>query len=131
MANPASARPEDRALPVFRLFYFFLPETSLLRRFPFQIIVVSRVLSEIGQESVFYGALVAVAVTGDAFDASLISVAKMIPAATLGLYGGAVGDALPRRVGLGVGYAAQAAICVVSRLFLARSRALSWPSSSA
>jgi MFS family permease len=37
----------------------------------------------------------------------------MVPAATLGLYGGAIGDALPRRVGLGLGYVVQTAICIL------------------
>jgi MFS family permease len=70
-------------------------------------------LSEAGQEAVFYGALVVVATDGGAFQASVIGAAKVLPGATLGLVGGAVGDALPRRVGLGVGYLVQAAICIV------------------
>ncbi|MCI0784131.1 MAG: hypothetical protein J4N77_07365 [Chloroflexi bacterium] len=47
----------QKELPVFRLFFFFLPETSLIRRFRFQLIVISKFLSEIGQEAVFYGAV--------------------------------------------------------------------------
>lgn len=58
--------------------------------------------SEIGQEGVFYGSLVTVA-----------NIAKVLPGATLGLVGGAVADALPRRVALGVGYVLQAVFCVV------------------
>jgi hypothetical protein len=103
----------EQSLLVFRLLWFFLPETSLLREFRFQLIVASRFLSEIGQESVFYGALVQATISGSAFNASVISAAKMIPAATLGLFGGAVADALPKRVALGLGYGTQAAICVV------------------
>ena len=103
---------EVSPLPAFRLFYVFLPDTSLLRNVRFQLVVISRFFSEIGQEGVFYGTLVAVAATGDALQASLIGVAKVLPGATLGLYGGVVSDALPRRVSLGVGYLLQAALCV-------------------
>jgi hypothetical protein len=107
-----------RELPLFRLFFFYLPETSLIRRFRFQLVVMSKFLSEIGQEAVFYGALVTVAIDGNALQASVIGVARVLPGATLGLVGGAIGDALPRRVGLGVGYMVQAAICIVIPLIL-------------
>jgi MFS family permease len=115
--TPDAQTTPERTLPVFRLFWFFLPETSLLREFRFQLVVVSRFLSEVGQESVFYGALVAATIDGSAFNASIIGAAKMIPAATLGLFGGAVADALPKRVALGLGYATQAALCVILPLF--------------
>ncbi len=101
-----------KELPLFRLFFFYLPETSLIRRFRFQLVVISKFLSEIGQEAVFYGALVTVAIDGNALQASVLGAARVLPGATLGLVGGAVGDALPRRVGLGVGYMVQAAICI-------------------
>jgi hypothetical protein len=114
--DPPAAGGEEsggqKELRVFRLFFFFLPETSLIRRFRFQLIVISKFLSEIGQEAVFYGALVTVAIDGDALQASVLGAARVLPGATLGLVGGAVGDALPRRVGLGVGYMVQAAICI-------------------
>jgi hypothetical protein len=51
-------------------------------------------------------------------DASLIAVGKAVPAATLGIVGGAVADALPRRIGLGLGYAGQAALCILIPVFL-------------
>jgi len=108
---------EEQPLPVFRLFWAYLPDTSLLRQFRFQVILTSRFLSEVGQESVLYGALVAATTTGSAFDAALIGAAKMVPAATLGLYAGAVADALPKRVALGLGYGVQAVLCVVLPLF--------------
>ena len=104
---------ERTPLPAFRLFYVFLPETSLLKRIPFQLVIISRFFSEIGQEGVFYGTLVAVAVNGSAFQASLIGAARVVPGAVLGLFGGAVADALPRRVALGLGYAGQASLCVI------------------
>jgi hypothetical protein len=109
----AGTQEGDRQLTSFRLFFFYLPESSMLRRFRFQLVVVSRFLSEIGQEGVFYGSLVTVAADGSAAQASLIGIAKVLPGATLGLVGGAVADALPRRVALGVGYILQAVFCVV------------------
>jgi MFS family permease len=96
----------------------FLPQTSVLRQFRFQLIVVSRFLSEIGQEGVFYGALVTVARDGSPFQASVMGAAKLLPGAALGLFGGVVADALPRRVALGLGYLIQAAACVVFPIFL-------------
>jgi len=102
-----------KELTVFRLFFFFLPETSLIRQFRFQLVVMSKLWSEVGQEAVFYGALVLVATDGNPVQASVIGAARVLPGATLGLVGGAIGDALPRRVGLGVGYVVQAAICIL------------------
>jgi hypothetical protein len=37
-----------KELHLFRLFFFYLPETSLIRRFRFQLVVISKFLSEIG-----------------------------------------------------------------------------------
>ena len=95
----------------FRLFYVFLPETSILRRVRFQFVFLSRFLSEIGHEAITYGSLVAVAIGGSVFEASLVGMARLIPAAALGLYGGAVSDTLPKRVALGLGYGLQGAVC--------------------
>ena len=124
------ARGEDHpSLPTFRLFFVFLPETSLLRRFPFQLVVMSRFLSGIGQEGVFYGALVTVAINGTPFQATLIGAAKVLPGAVLGLLGGAVADALPRRIALVLGYVGQAALCIVMPLLFGKfgSRSRSEP----
>lgn len=35
--QPVGRGVDHPPLPVFRLFFVFLPETSLLRRFPFQL----------------------------------------------------------------------------------------------
>jgi MFS family permease len=99
---------------VFRLFWFFLPETSIARRPGFQAIMASRFLSDAGQQSLAYGALIAVVRGGgSAFEAALVGVAALIPPALLGLYGGAVADALPKRVALAVIYNLQALLCFV------------------
>lgn len=50
--------------------------------------------------------------------ASLIAIGKAVPAAALGLVGGAVADVLPRRIALGLGYGLQAAACLAVLLFL-------------
>ncbi len=107
----------DRALDygqahVFRLLWFFLPETSIARDLRFQQVLASRFLSDAGQQAVAYGALIAVVRGGgSALDAALVGVAALAPAAVLGLYGGAVADALPKRVALAVVYNLQALLC--------------------
>jgi hypothetical protein len=99
---------------VFRLLWFFLPETSIARKPRFQQIFASRFLSDAGQQALAYGALVAVVRTGgSALEAALVGVAALIPPALLGLYGGAVADALPKRVALATIYSCQAALCFI------------------
>lgn len=96
----------------FRLLWFFLPETSIARDPRLQQILASRVLSDAGQQALAYGALVAVVREGgSAFDAALIGVATVVPPAVLGLFGGAVADALPKRVALAAVYNLQALLC--------------------
>lgn len=97
---------------VFRVLWFFLPETSIARDLRFQQVMASRFLSDAGQQALAYGALIAVARSGgSAFDLALIGVAALLPPAVLGLYGGAVADALPKRVALALVYNFQAALC--------------------
>jgi MFS family permease len=99
---------------VFRLFWVFLPEASIARRPRFQAIMASRFLSDAGQQSLAYGALIAVVRGGGSvFDAALVGVAALLPPALLGLYGGAVADALPKRVALAAIYNLQAALCFI------------------
>ncbi len=99
---------------VFRLFWVFLPETSVARQPRFQQILASRFLSDAGQQSLSYGALIAVVRGGgSAFEAALVGVAALVPAALLGLYGGAVADALPKRVALAAIYNLQAVLCFI------------------
>ncbi len=105
----------------FRLFFVFLPETSILRRVRFQIVFLSRLLSEVGHEAIIYGSLIAIAANGSVFEASLVGVARLIPAAVLGLYAGAVSDTLPKRVALGLGYGLQGMLCFVIPVALGTS----------
>lgn len=99
---------------VFRLFWVFLPATSVARNPRFQQILASRFLSDAGQQALAYGALIAVVRGGgSAFEAALVGVAALVPPALLGLYGGAVADALPKRVALAAIYNLQAILCFV------------------
>ncbi|HWC30882.1 MAG TPA: MFS transporter, partial [Dehalococcoidia bacterium] len=96
----------------FRLLWFFLPEPSVAASLRFQAVLVSRFLSDAGQQALAYGALIAVVRGGGtAFDAALLGVATLIPPALLGLYGGAVADALPKRIALAGIYNLQALLC--------------------
>ncbi len=96
----------------FRWLWFFLPETSIARDLRFQQIVASRFFSDAGQQALAYGALIAVARSGgSALDLALIGMAGLLPAALLGLYGGEIADALPRRVALAGIYNLQALCC--------------------
>ncbi|HXF51900.1 MAG TPA: MFS transporter [Dehalococcoidia bacterium] len=97
---------------VVRLFWLFLPESSIARDLRFEHVLVSRFLSDAGQQALAYGALIAVMRRGgSALDAAMLGVAALAPAAALGLYGGAVADALPKRVALAAVYNLQALLC--------------------
>ena len=99
----------------FRLLWFFLPETSIARDPRLQQVLASRFLSDAGQQALAYGALIAIVRDGgSAFDAALVGVATVIPPAVLGLFGGAVADALPKRVALALIYNLQALLCFIA-----------------
>jgi hypothetical protein len=103
---------------VFRLLWFFLPDTSIARDLRFQQVMASRYLSDAAQQAVAYGALIAVARDGGStFELACIGSAALIPPALLGLYGGAVADELPKRVALGVMYLLQAIACFIVPFF--------------
>jgi MFS family permease len=99
---------------VFRLLGFFLPAASVARRPQLEQVLASRFLSDAGQQSLAYGALITVVRSGgSAFEAALVGVAAILPPALLGLYGGAVADALPKRVALAAAYNLQALLCFI------------------
>jgi MFS family permease len=100
---------------VFRLFWFFLPAPAIARDLRFQQLIVSRFLSDAGQQALAYGALIyVVRGGGNAFDAALLGSAAVLPPALLGLYGGAVADALPKRLALAGVYNLQAILCFIA-----------------
>ena len=76
--------------------------------------MASRFLSDAGQQALAYGALIAVVRGGGStVDAALVGVSALVPPALLGLYGGAVANALPKRVALAAVYNLQAVLCFV------------------
>ncbi|MDP9238398.1 MAG: MFS transporter [Chloroflexota bacterium] len=102
----------------FRLLWFFLPETSIAKDLRFQQILASRFFSDAGQQALTYGALVAVVRGGGGtVEAAIVGAAMLLPPALLGLYGGAVADALPKRVALAAIYNLQALLCFVVPVF--------------
>jgi len=105
----------DRAQSnVFRVLWLFLPEPAIARSLHFQHLLASRFLSDAGQQTLAFGVLVAVARRGgSALDIALVGVAALAPPAILGLYGGAVADALPKRMALAGAYAGQALLCFI------------------
>jgi hypothetical protein len=114
----------DRAIDrgqrhVFRLLWVFLPDTSIAKDARFQQIMASRFFSDAGQQAVTYGALIAVVRGGGStLEAALVGVAALVPPALFGLYGGAVADALPKRVALAAVYNLQALLCFVVPAFI-------------
>jgi MFS family permease len=97
---------------VLRVLWFFLPDTSIAKSARFQQIMVSRFFSDAGSHAVTYGALIAIVRShGSAIDAAFVGVAALVPAAIFGLYGGAVADALPKRIALAAAYGLQAVLC--------------------
>ena len=107
----------DRALDsaqrqVFRLLWLFVPEPEIARGLRFQHLLASRFLSEAAQQSIRFGSLVAVArAGGSSLEVALVGVSALVPPALLGLHGGAVADALPKRVALAAAYSLQALLC--------------------
>jgi MFS family permease len=97
---------------VFRVLWFFLPSTSIARKVRFQYIMASTFFSDAGRDALKYGALIAVVQsTGSTIDAALVGVASLLPPTVLGMYGGAIADALPKRAALAVVYGLQAGLC--------------------
>jgi MFS family permease len=103
----------DRAeARVFHLLWVFLPAPSVGKRVAFQHLVVSRFLSDMAQQALLFGVLVALARHGaSSFQIALVGIAALIPPATLGLYGGIAADALSKRVALVGTYGLQATLC--------------------
>ncbi|MGH7606244.1 MAG: MFS transporter, partial [Gemmatimonadales bacterium] len=99
---------------VFRFLWLFLPEPAIARDLRFEHLLASRFLSDAGQQAILFGALVSVARRGgSALEVALVGVSALLPPALLGLYGGAVADAIPKRVALAGVYALQALLCFV------------------
>jgi MFS family permease len=118
MYGPADNVLDRGQRRVFRLFWVFLPDASIVRSPRFEQLLASRFFSDAGQQALAYGALIAVVRGGgSAFEAALVGVAALIPPAFLALYGGAVADQLSARVALSFAYTAQALLCIFLPIF--------------
>ncbi len=106
----------------FRLLWLFLPEPAIARKARFQHLLASVFLADAARDAIRYGALIAVARGGGStFDAALVGVASLVPPTLLGLYGGAVADAMPKRVALGAIYILDAAVCFLVPIWFGTS----------
>ena len=114
-----SVRRLDRAIGrgqarVFRVLWFRVPPGSVARNVNFQALMASRFLSDIALQSLLYGVLIQTARGGgSAFDAALVGAAYLLPGMLLGMFGGAVADALPKRVALAGAYVLMGVLCFV------------------
>ena len=106
----------------FRFLWLFLPAPAIARTVRFQHLMASVFLADAARDAIRYGALIAVASNGGStLDAALVGVASLIPPTLLGLYGGAVADALPKRVALGAIYILDAAVCFLIPIWFGTS----------
>ncbi len=100
----------DRALDrgqarIFRVLWFMVPSGSVARDVQFQQLLASRFLTDIALQALLYGALIASArARGSAIDAAMLGTAYLLPGVVLGMFGGVVADAVPKRVALGGAY---------------------------
>ena len=95
-----------------RWWQWFLPVMFL--RPDIQVLLFSRLLSELGMATLTYGAMVHIARGGASqIEVTLLTTAGALAALVFGLRGGAIADSMSKRVALGLGYLLQAALCVV------------------
>ena len=95
-----------------RWWHWLVPITLLTPRV--QVLLVSRLLSELGMATLTYGTMVYLAREGaEQIEITLISTAGAVAAMIFGLRGGIIADSVSRRVALAIAYLAQAVLCVV------------------
>ncbi|MSQ42523.1 MAG: MFS transporter [Dehalococcoidia bacterium] len=103
------------------MLWFMLPPESMAHDLQFQALLASRFLSDLALQSLLFAVLIATARRGGtALEASLVGVAFLAPGMLLGLFGGAVADALPKRVELAGAYLAMGALCLLLPLPIGR-----------
>lgn len=99
---------------LFRVLWFAVPPQSVARNLDFQALLASRFLSDLALQSLFFAALIASARGGGgAMHAAVISIAFLLPGVVLGPFGGAVADAVPKRVALVGAYLAMGVLALV------------------
>jgi MFS family permease len=90
---------------LFRVLWFMVPPGSVVWNLQFQALLASRFLSDVALQALLYSVLIDRARSGGgAVDAALIGSAFLLPGVVLGMYGGAVADALPKRAALAGAY---------------------------
>lgn len=105
------SRGQDR---LFRILWFAVPPQSVARNLDFQALLASRFLSDLALQALFFAALIASARGGGTtMHAAIISVAFLLPGVLLGPFGGAVSDAVPKRVALVGAYLAMGLLTLV------------------
>lgn len=91
-----------------------MPENGPLSDPDVQVLLLSRALSQAGTTTLSYGAMVWVAkIGGTQFQVSMLTASSALAAMLFGLQGGQVADSMTKRVALALGYALQAALCVL------------------
>lgn len=96
--DDAVSRGQDR---LFRVLWFAVPPQSVARNLDFQALMASRFFADMALQALYYAALIASARAGDqAIQAAIIGVAFLLPGVVLGPWGGAVADAVPKRLAL-------------------------------
>lgn len=96
--DDAVSRGQDR---LFRVLWFAVPPQSVARNLDFQALLASRFFADMALQALYYAALIASARAGDqAIQAAIIGVAFLLPGVVLGPWGGAVADAMPKRLAL-------------------------------
>lgn len=104
---------------VFRLMWFMVPTGSIARNSSFQALLASRFLADLALQALLFGALIASAQEGGtALAAATIGVAFLVPGVLLGLFGGAVADALPKRFALIAAYLIMGGLCLALPFWL-------------
>ena len=104
---------------IFRVLWFMVPSGSVARNLQFQQLLASRFLTDIALQALLYGALIASArADGSTVDAALLGTAYLLPGVLLGMFGGVVADALPKRVALVGAYVAMGMLCLAIPIWL-------------
>jgi len=99
---------------LFRVLWFALPPQSIARDLGFQALLISRFLSDIALQALLFAALINSAQNqGNESDAALIGICFLLPGLVLGLWGGAVADAMPKRLVLTIAYLLMGSICFI------------------
>jgi hypothetical protein len=103
----------------FRVLWFWMPAGSVARNPQFQALLASRFLADMAQQALLFGALIATARGGGgALEAGVLGAAFLLPGVLLGMYGGAVADAIPKRVALAGAYLGMGALTLAIPLVL-------------